>query len=183
MNRKYTPLVLIAPGVIMLVLLGWMGVQLLSTLRSAPASQFTLARHRWEANSILHYRMAANYSSKYSLCYYDIEVQGDRVVDIITMTCLGNSEPKTLTIDGIFRNFERYAAQKFCIPNGCSCEGRFPLNATYDQTLGYPKSITTIFHRSWLDDLLHGKFEVQECLLRMEPVVDKFEVMQITILP
>jgi hypothetical protein len=56
------------------------------------------------------------------------------------------------------------------------------VRATYDTTLGYPQQITTIFHRYWLDDLLHGKLGVQQCL-RIDPVVETFEVVKLTILP
>lgn len=169
-------------GVILLVVIVWIGAQLLSTLRSAPASQFSLARHRWDTNSISHYRMAGNYTGNFSQCYYDIEVQQDRIVDIFTMSCLSSAESKTLTIDGIFKNFERYATERVCSPNGCYCEGIFVVSATYDATLGYPQSITTYFRRSWLDDLLHGKIGVQQCL-RTDPVVETFEVVKLTILP
>ena len=158
------------------------GAQFFGALQAAPASQFSLARHRWETNTISHYRMAANYSGNFSQCYYDIEVQQEKIVHIFTMNCLSSAESKTLTVGGIFKNFERYATQKVCSPNGCFCEGSFVVRATYDQTLGYPLSITTIFHRYWLDDLLNGKICVQQCL-RMDPVVEEFVVVKVTILP
>ena len=182
MDRKQFPPVLIALGLFIMIVAALLGIQVVQALQTSPGSQFSLARHRWETNSILHYRMTANYSGNYSQCYYEIEVHGDRIVDIITMSCLSSAESKTLTINGIFKNFERYADQKVCSPNGCYCEGSFVLRATYEQALGYPQSITTIFHRYWLDDLLHGKIGVQQCL-RMDPVVEKFEVVKVTVLP
>lgn len=169
-------------AVIILLVLVVIGVALWRSLQSAPASQFSLARHRWETNSILHYRMAANYSGNFSQCYYDIEVLQGQIAYIFTMNCLSSAESKTLTIGGIFKNFERYATEKVCSPNGCYCEGRYVVLATYDTALGYPQRITTIFHRSWLDDLIHGKLGVQQCL-RIDPVVETFEVVKITILP
>lgn len=169
-------------GSIILIIIALIGAQSLSTLRTAPASQFSLARHRWETNAISHYRMAGNYTGNFSQCYYDIEVQTDRVVDIFTMSCLSSAESKTLTVDGIFENFERFAAGRVCSPNGCYCEGIYVVSATYDPTLGYPQSITTYFDRRWLDDLLHGKIGVQQCL-RIDPVVEKFEVVKLTVLP
>lgn len=182
MEQKRISPVLLSLAVLILLILAVIGMALWSSLQSAPASQFSLARHRWETNSISHYRMTANYSGNYSLCYYDIEVQQDRVVDIITMSCLSSAESKTLTIGGIFRNFERFATERVCSPNGCYCEGTYVVSATYEPTLGYPQSITTYFRRRWLDDLLRGKIGVQQCL-RIDPVVEKFEVVKLTILP
>ena len=182
MHRKLFSPLLVTLGAILLVILVWIGAQLLRALRSAPASQYSLALHRWETNAIKHYRMAGNYSGNFSQCYYDIEVQHDRIVDIFTMSCLSSAESRTLTIDGIFKNFERLATQHVCSPNGCYCEGIFVVDATYDPVLGYPQSITTYFRRNWLDDLLHGKIGVQQCL-RTDPIVEAFEVVKLTILP
>jgi hypothetical protein len=182
MDRKLFSPVLIALGVTILIVIALIGAQSLSTLRMAPASQFSLARHRWKTNAISHYRMAGNYTGHFSQCYYDIEVQQDRIVDIFSISCLSSAESKMLTVDGIFKNFERYATGQVCSPNGCYCEGVYVVSATYEQTLGYPQSITTYFHRRWLDDLFHGKIGVQQCL-RIDPVVEKFEVVKLTILP
>ena len=182
MERKPFSPVLIVLGLIILVVFVWIGAQLLGTLQSAPASQFSLARHRWETNLISHYRMAANYTGNFAQCYYDFEVRQDQVVHVFTMSCLSSAESKTLTVDGIFKNFERVATERICSPNGCYCEGTYVVSATYDSTLGYPQSITTYFHRRWLDDLLHRKIGVQQCL-RTDPVIEKFEVVKLTILP
>jgi hypothetical protein len=182
MDRKLLSPVLVTLAAIILIVIAFIAVQSLSTLQSDPTSQFSLARRRWETNLISHYRMAGNYTGNFSQCYYDIEVQQDRIVDIFTMSCLSSAESKTLTVDGIFKNFERLATGRVCSPNGCYCEGVFVVSATYEQTLGYPQSITTYFHRRWLDDLLHSKFGVQQCL-RIDPVVEKFEVVKLTILP
>lgn len=182
MDQKNFSPVLLVIGVMILLVLGVVGVAFWGSLRSAPGPQFTLARHRWETNAIAHYRMAANYSGNFSQCYYDIEVKQDRIAHIYTMNCLSSAESKTLTIGGIFKNFERFATEKVCSPNGCFCEGSFVVRATYDQTLGYPQSITTIFHRYWLDDLLSGRIGVQQCL-RTDPLVEQFDVVKVTILP
>ena len=182
MERKHFSPVLIALGLVILIVIGWIGTQVLDALKSAPSSQFSLARHRWKTNAIGHYRMAANYTGNFAQCYYDFEVQQDRVIHVFTMSCLSSAESKTLTIDGIFKNFERLATERVCSPNGCYCEGIFTVSATYDSTLGYPQSITTYFQRSWLDDLLHGKIGVQQCL-RTDPLVETFEVVKLTILP
>src|SRR4030095_6006351 len=133
-------------------------------LKSAPRSQFPLARARWDINSISHYRMAANYGTNLAQCYYDVEVWQERIVHVFSATCLSNAETNMLTIGGIFEYFEAYATKRVCSPNGCYCEGSYTVRATYDPTLGYPQRITTFFRRNWLDDLLHGKLGIQQCL-------------------
>ena len=182
MERKYFSPVLATLALIILVVFVVIGLQFFRAFQASPTSQFTLSRQRWETNSILHYRMSANYSGNFSQCYYDIEVLQGQLVHIFTMNCLSSAESKTLTIGGIFKNFERYATERVCSPNGCYCEGSYVVRATYDPTLGYPQQITTIFHLYWLDDLLHGKLGVQQCL-RIDPVVETFEVVKLTILP
>jgi hypothetical protein len=182
MDRKPFSPVLPILGVLLLVVIAFITAQFLGAFQASPTSQFSLARRRWETNSISHYRMAANYSGNFSQCYYDLEVRQNHVIHIFTMSCLSSAESRTLTIDGIFKNFAELATGRVCSPNGCYCEGTYVVSATYDQTLGYPQSITTYFRRSWLDDLLHGKIGVQQCL-RTDPVVEKFEVVSLTILP
>jgi hypothetical protein len=56
------------------------------------------------------------------------------------------------------------------------------IRATYEETLGYPQRISTVFQRSWVDDLLHGKIGVQQCL-RTDPMLQRFERVKVTILP
>jgi hypothetical protein len=180
-EKNFSPVLLII-AVITLLVLAIIGVALWGSLQSSPRSQFSLARYRWETNSISHYRMNASYYGQRSQCYYDIEVLQGRAVRTFTSGCLGNGDSKNFTVDGIFTNFERYATQKVCSPNGCYCEGNYVVRATYEGTLGYPERITTVFRRDTLNDLFHGKLGVQQCL-RTDPVVERFDRVKITILP
>ena len=182
MDQKNSSPVLLAIGGITLLILSAIGVAFWDSFRSAPSTQFSLARHRWELNSISHYRMNASYYGHRSQCYYDIEVLQGNVIRTFTSGCLGGGDSKNFTVDGIFKNFERFATQKVCSPNGCYCEGNYVLRATYEETLGYPQRITTRFRRDTLNDLLHGKLGVQQCL-RTDPVVERFDRVKITILP
>ncbi|HEU0294866.1 MAG TPA: hypothetical protein VFR47_19140 [Anaerolineales bacterium] len=182
MERKHFSPILVALAILILVVLLWIGVQFFFALQASPASQFALARHRWETNAIAHYRMNASYYGHRSQCYYDIEVLQGRVVRTFTSGCLGNGDSKNFTVDGIFKNFERYANQRVCSPNGCYCEGNYVVRAIYEETLGHPQRITTVFRRDTLNDLFHGKLGVQQCL-RTDPVVERFDRIKITILP
>lgn len=182
MDQKNSSPVLQVIGGFTLLILAVIGVALWDSFQSAPGTQFSLARRRWEINSILHYRMNASYYGHRSQCYYDVEVLQGQVIRTFTSGCLGNGDSKNFTVDGIFKNFERYAGQKICSPNGCYCEGNYTLRATYEETLGYPQRITTVFRRDTLNDLLHAKLGVQQCL-RTDPVVERFDRVKITILP
>ena len=99
-----------------------------------------------------------------------------------TASCISSAESQTLTVSGIFKNFERYATGHVCSPNGCACEGMYVVSATYDPVLGYPQSITTVFKREVLYDLLHGTWGVQKCL-RIDPVVEMFDRVKVSPLP
>jgi len=168
--------------VIIVFAVGIIGFEILSAFQSTPNRQYTQARGRWEASTLAHYRMVANYFGNFAQCYYDIEVKDERIVHAFSLSCISSAESKTLTVSGIFKNFEPYVAHLICSVNGCYCEGTYVLKATYNQTLGYPESITTVFHRDWTSDLLHGKLGAQQCL-RTDPLVEKFEVVKVTILP
>ena len=182
MDRKRFSPVLATLISLLAVVVVLIAAQLVLTVQASPSSQFTLARYRWETNAISHYRMNASYYGHRLQCYYDVEILQGRVVRIFTSGCLGSGDSKNFTVDSIFENFERYATQRICSPNGCYCEGNYVVRATYDETLGYPQRITTVFRRNWLDDLLHGKLGVQQCL-RTDPVVERFDRIKITILP
>ena len=182
MNRKrFSPVlaILISLVVVVVVLIA---AQLVLAVQASPSSQFALARYRWERNAVSHYRMNASYYGYRSQCYYDVEILQGRVVRTFTSGCLGNGDSKNFTVDGIFENFERMATERVCSPNGCYCEGNYVVRAMYEETLGYPQRITTVFRRNWLEDLLHGKLGVQQCL-RTDPVVERFDRIKITVLP
>jgi hypothetical protein len=182
MERKHFSPVLVTLAVLILVVMLWIAAQFFGAVRASPTSQFLLARRRWETNAIAHYRMNASYYGYRSQCYYDIEVLQGRVVRTFTSGCLGSGDSKNFIVDGIFDNFERYVTGRICSPNGCYCEGNYVVRATYDGTLGYPQRITTIFRRDMLNDLLHGKLGVQQCL-RTDPPIERFDRIKITILP
>ena len=180
--KKPWRVILGVAGFILLVVIGLLGMEFWRALQASPTIQFTQARHRWEASSLAHYRMQASYYDNYSQCYYDIEIQRDRVVHAFTASCMSSAESQTLTVSGIFKNFEPYATGRVCSPNGCTCEGMYVLRATYDPNLGYPQSITTIFNRDLVYDVLHGTWGVQKCL-RTDPVVERFDRVKVSPLP
>jgi hypothetical protein len=181
MDRKGYSRILLTFAMLLLVVLLWIGARFFVALQASPASQFALARHRWETNAIAHYRMEASYSGNFSQCYYDVEVLQQRIVRMFTSACLGAGEFRTLSVDGLFEAFEQYAHQQVCNTSGCYCDGIFVVSATYDPVLGYPQTIMADFRRTWLGDLLN-KTGFRQCL-RANRLIGKFEHVTITILP
>ena len=150
--------------------------------QASPVYQFREARRLWDARSFRHYRLSANFSTNWAQCHYDIEVRDDSIERVVGVTCLSAESAHTLTVDGIFRHFERYANERICAANGCYCDGTYVLRATYDPTWGYPQRITTRFARNWLDDLLAGQYRKQSCV-RADPTVERIEIVSIEPLP
>jgi hypothetical protein len=155
---------------------GWRGLQ------NSPAYQYRAARDRWETHRLKHYRIAANYSTNWAQCHYDIEVRDEEVRHVYGVTCLSAESAQTLTVSGIFRTFERYATGRVCAATGCYCDGTYALRATYDPEYGYPQRMTTRFVRNWLDDLAHGQFRKMSCL-RADLTVERIEVVSLEPLP
>ncbi len=150
--------------------------------QSTPVYQFRAARDLWAARTFRHYRLSANYSTNWAQCHYDIEVRDDNIERVHGITCLSAEGAHTLTVDGIFRNFERYTTQRVCAANGCYCDGTYVLRATYDPVLGHPWRITTRFVRNWLDDLLAGQYRQMSCV-RADPTVERIEIVSVQPLP
>ena len=150
--------------------------------QASPVYQFREARRLWDARSFRHYRLSANFSTNWAQCHYAIEVRDDTIQRVVGVTCLSAESAHTLTVDGIFRQFERYANERICAANGCYCDGTYVLRATYDPTWGYPQRITTRFARNWLDDLLAGQYRKQSCV-RADPTVERIEIVSIEPLP
>lgn len=150
--------------------------------QSTPVYQFRAARDRWEHRPFRHYRLSANYSTNWAQCHYDIEVRDGKIRHVFGVTCLSAESTHTLTVEGIFDNFERYTTERVCAANGCYCDGTYVLRATYDQEYGYPHRITTRFVRNWLDDLAHGQFRKQTCT-RADVVVERLDIVSVEPLP
>lgn len=178
MAEKRFRLFILAAGVIVVLGVGLVALAGWRAWQATPAYQFREARRLWEAQQFRHYRLAAHYATNWAQCYYDIEVLHERIVHVFGVTCLSSATSPTLTISGIFKNFERHTTDRLCSSNGCYCEGTYFVRATYDPTWGYPQSITTRFARNWLDDLIHGQYRTQTCR-RTDPVVERIEVVSV----
>jgi len=183
LNKTRLALALLGGGVVLLgllaLLVGW------RLLQASPVYQFMQARRRWEARPFNHYRLAFDHGftrGGYAQCHHDVEVWNERIVHVFGATCLSGHVTQALTVSGIFDKFERYFAERVCSATGCYCEGAYLVRATYDPVLGYPQTITTGFHRNWVDDFLHNKLGVQDCL-RTDPTVEKISVTSLTPLP
>ena len=167
---------LVVSAGVVAALLGWRQWQ------ANPVYQFRDARARWETRPFRHYRLSANFTTHLAQCHYDIEVRDEQITHTFGLTCLSAQSVPTLTIDGMFQNFERFTTQRLCAATGCYCDGTYVLRATYDPDWGFPRRITTRFVRNWLDDLLHGQYQKQTCR-RADSEVERLEIVSVQPVP
>jgi hypothetical protein len=109
----------------------------LLTLVRRPSLELSAARARWAARSFSHYRLELKYGAL-GYCRQSVEVEGDRVVEVLENTC-SNAAP---TVDQLFDQIERRikTLHGACGPNGCECDGTIAVVAEYDARLGYPRA-------------------------------------------
>jgi hypothetical protein len=108
-----------------------------------PSSSFSRAqaladaRNRWLSQPIAHYRLVMQAPS---WCRLDVEIQAEQVVRVFEDSC--PSTPQTVT--GMFdmiKQLDSEAGKIFCAPAGCECTEVRYITASYDQQLGFPRSI------------------------------------------
>src|SRR5689334_15961613 len=101
------------------------------------AQELADARNRWLSQPVSHYRLVMQAPS---WCRLDVEIQAERVVRVFENSC--PSAPQTIT--GMFEmisQIDSKAGTTFCAPGGCECTEVRYANASYDQQLGFPRSI------------------------------------------
>ena len=185
MRSTKITLVVLLVGAGLAVMAGLLARWAWQAWQSSPAYQFAEARRRWEARPFRRYRLAFDDGftrGGYAQCHHAVEVVDDKIVRDFGTTCLSSHVTQALSVDGLFQKFERYFDGRVCSATGCYCEGVYVVKATYDPTWGYPQTITTMFQRDWVDDFLHRKLWVQDCL-RVDPVVEKITVTMLIPLP
>jgi hypothetical protein len=133
-------------------------------LGSHPSSTFSRsqeladARNRWLSQPVPHYRLVMQAPS---WCRLDVEIRAEQVVRVFENSC--PSPPQTVT--GMFemiRQIDSAAGTIFCAPDGCECTEVRYAAASYDQQLGFPRSIRLRHERQtnwpalWRFFLAHG---------------------------
>ena len=101
------------------------------------AQQLADARNRWLLQPVSHYRLVMQAPS---WCRRDVEIQSEQVVHVYEDSC--PSAPQTVT--GMFemiKQLDSTADTTFCAPDGCECTEVRYVAASYDQQLGFPRSI------------------------------------------
>ena len=101
------------------------------------AQELADARNRWLSQPVAHYRLVMQAPS---WCRLDVEIQAEQVVRVFENSC--PSPPQTVT--GMFemiKQLDSAAGTIFCAPAGCECTEVRYITASYDQQLGFPRSI------------------------------------------
>jgi hypothetical protein len=93
------------------------------------------AEHRWSQRPFGAYRLVLEDFR----CVYDIEVQGQKIVDSAPRAdCIREAR----SIDDLFVLLQRDGSTGTrCITQGCACDDRLSVQGSYDPVLGYPREI------------------------------------------
>lgn len=153
---------------------------LLSTRPSSSfsrAQELAEARNRWLSRPVPHYRLVMQAPS---WCRLDVEIQSEQVVRVFEDSC--PSAPQTVT--GMFemiKQIDSAAGTIFCAPAGCECTEVLYVTASYDQQLGFPRSIRlrrerqTNWPELWRFFMAHG---LPNCLTPIDTDVVQVLSMQ-----
>ncbi len=101
------------------------------------AQELTDARNRWLSQPVPHYRLVMQAPS---WCRLDVEIRAEQVVHVFENSC--PSPPQTVTsMFEMIKQLDSAAGTIFCAPDGCECTEVRYVTASYDQQLGFPRSI------------------------------------------
>jgi hypothetical protein len=122
------------------------------------AQELADAQNRWLSRPVAHYRLVMQAPS---WCRLDVEIRAEQVVRVFENSCPG--APQTVT--GMFemiKQIDSAAGTIFCAPAGCECTEVRYVTASYDQQLGFPRSIRLRHERQanwpelWRFFMAHG---------------------------
>jgi hypothetical protein len=127
-------------------------VTVVALVTATPSSLDRLhnARIRWQKNRVLQYKMDVNYTHLRNTdntngCSQSIQV--NTVGNIVSIEELQNNCVSPLlpfpTVENLFRFTERitHSIESQCGANGCGCDGRLILRASYHPSYSYPVRI------------------------------------------
>jgi len=158
-DRSRMPAVALALGVALLLACGVSALFILRpSSNAARAQQLADARNRWLSRPIPHYRLVMQAPS---WCRLDVEIQAEQVVRVFQNSC--PNAPQTVTdMFAMISQLDSAAGTIFCAPAGCECTEVYYATVSYDQQLGFPRSISVRRERQtnwpelWRFFLAHG---------------------------
>jgi hypothetical protein len=104
------------------------------TAQPAEAAERDRAEAQWATRTFSRYQLLLSDKR----CLQSIEVRDERVVEVAPNRC----EPPPRTITDLFTLIRRDGSVSIpCIALGCACDDVIRVRATYDATLGFPKTI------------------------------------------
>jgi len=122
------------------------------------AQQLADARNRWLSQPVPHYRLVMQAPS---WCRLDVEILAEQVVRVFQNSCPG--APQTVTdLFAMITQLDSTPETIFCAPRGCECTEVRYATASYDQQLGFPRSISlrrerqTNWPELWRFFMTHG---------------------------
>jgi hypothetical protein len=112
------------------------------TWPETPSMRRTAAQGRWAARPFASYRIALRIEFLNQVCFQELEVQGERVAQIVSDTCQASSF-SSLTIGRLFEISERTEQAPTCYSDSepCACQQLRISKIDYDKQFGYPLGI------------------------------------------
>jgi len=112
-------------------------------LPQTPGARRAAAQNRWAARPFSVYRLALRVEFLNRVCFQELEVQGERIQQIVNDTCRV-SWFSSLTISRLFDISQRLEQAPTCYPDAqpCACRLLRLGSIDYDAQLGYPSAIT-----------------------------------------
>lgn len=105
-------------------------------------SELLAARQKWLQRPVAGYAIELERREGALSCFQSFEMTAEGEIEQLQGDCRG--EP--WSVEHMFDEIEQYLTSVNCPPNGCACDGRIIVEATYDPQLGYPTELryTTI---------------------------------------
>lgn len=148
---------------IVVVLVIVSGIALFGYRSNFAESPLTAARKKWIASAPESYILEINYS--HLRCKQVLEIKNEKIVATKQNTCSGTP---LQTVTDLLGRIESVDKEDKCGPNGCECDGKIGVKATYDAKYGYPRQINIGLNagKSWFNiESLTKMFSVKTCTL------------------
>lgn len=95
------------------------------------------ARQRWLQRPFAAYAIELERTEGPYSCFQSFVMNADGEVGQLQGDCRG--EP--WSVERLFDEVEQHLTSVHCAPNGCACDGRILVEASYDPQLGYPTEL------------------------------------------
>lgn len=125
--------------------------------RPSHISELLAARQKWQQRPFAAYALELERSEGTLNCFQSFEMTDSSQIEQLQGDCRG--EP--WSVERMFDEIEQHLKSVNCAPNGCACDGRVLVEASYDPQFGYPtelryKSIAQFDPLGWVSNACYN---------------------------